>query len=266
MTITTIDPGYVAAAKQWPVTLAKTASRTSTAFGAYSVFDLAGSPGAGALAVGNTVNGVVATDAAAGYPTINDFASGGLGYLTRVRATNTVPCNLWLYDRVWKAGAYAFNANQVLASQPTYTSRVPGSDFKNLQLWLEAVTAFTGTPTIQVNYTNESGVAARTTGAISLGVAPILGQCFQLPFQSGDNGIQKVEQVIGTVASAGTFNINVLRPLWFGRIDVANDATVEDLLATGMPQLFQDSGLFLLVQPDSTATGLPSVMIEVANG
>lgn len=265
MTISTVDPGYVAAIKQWPVTLAKTASRTATAFGFYSVFDLAGSPGAGTLSAGNTTNGVVGTDTG-GYPAINDFASGGLGYLTRARATCTVPCNLWVYDRVFKAGAYAFNASQVLASQPSYATRVPSLDFKGLQLWFEAVTAFTGTPTVQVTYTNESGIAAHTTGAVSLGVAPILGQCFQLPFQSGDNGVQKVEQVVGTVASAGTFNINVLRPLWFGRIDVANDATVEDLLATGMPQLFQDSALFLLVQPDSTSTGLPTVMIEVANG
>ena len=37
----------------------KTASRTSVASIPFSVFDLAGNPGAGTLAVGNTANGIV---------------------------------------------------------------------------------------------------------------------------------------------------------------------------------------------------------------
>jgi hypothetical protein len=77
--------------------------------------------------------------------------------------------------------------------------------------------------------------------------------------------VQKIESVTATVATVGTFNVLVLRPLWSGRARVANDGDVHDLFKTGMPELFTDSALMLAVCADSTATGIPELEFVIAN-
>lgn len=264
MTITTFD-GFIAATKQY-VSLAKTASRTSIAASWFSVFDLAGNPGAGTLAGTSTTAGVVPTDATAGTPTINAFGGGATGYLAQVDFGSSVACRMKLFDMVFKAGAYTFNANVTLSAQPSYSARMPGGAYGDTQIWIEAVTAFTGNLSIAVTYTNQAGTAARTTGTVALGIAPTLGRMIQLPLQAGDSGVQKIESVVATVSTVGTFNVLVLRPLWSGRVKIANDGDVHDLAKTGMPVLFADSAIVMAVAADSTATGIPEIELVIANG
>lgn len=264
MAITTLD-GYIAGIKQL-VALYKTASRTSVANIPFSVFDQAGSPGAGTIAIGNTANGVVPTDATAGYPTIDAFSGSNKGYISKVIYNSSVACNLYLYDCVFSAGAYVFNADVTLASQPSFSSRVPGgNNYKGLELWIEAATAFTGNQTVQINYLDQDGNAG-DTGAIATGVAPILGRMLRLPLASGDVGVSGISRVRSSVSTVGTFNVHIMRPLWMGRVFSANFGAVDDLLKTGMVEIFADSALRLVVQADSTATGLPWTNIEVVNG
>lgn len=251
---------YIAAAKS-RVTLQKTASRTSVANIPFSVFDQAGQPGAGTLAVGNTANGIVPTDATTGYPLLpvppTDLQ------LTKVQMRSSVACWIDLYDCLFSAGAYAFNADTTLASQPSYSGRVPGSDYNNLELWIEAVTAFTGNQTVQINYLDQGG-AAGDTGAIATGVAPIVGRMLQLPLAAGDSGIQQITRVRSSVATVGTFNVHVMRWLWGGRVNVANQGLVDSLMKTGAPLIYGDSALRMVVTADSTATGLPAMRLEVS--
>lgn len=265
MAITSLD-GYIAAAKQRVVHV-RQAARTSTANTHFSVFDLAGNPGAGTLAVGNTANGVVPTDATAGYPLINAFGGSNKGYLSGVEFANTVACRMVLFDCLFSAGAYSFNSNVTLASQPSYSSRIPGgTDYNGLELWLEAVTAFTGNLSVAVTYTNQSGTTGRTTGTIALGLAPTVGRMTYLPLQAGDSGIQTIESVVATVATVGTFNLHVMRRLWSGRIGAVNSGDKHDMLRTGMPEVYADSALRVTVNADSTSTGFPDFEFEIANG
>lgn len=265
MAIATLDQ-WIAAPKQ-DIEIIKTASVTAVAAMYTQILQAAGQPGAGTLAGTNTANGVVPTDATAGCPTINAFVGANKGYLGYVDFTSSVTGILEIHDMLFKAGAYAFNANTTLASQPSYSSRVPGgTDFKGTEIWIEAVTAFTGNQSIAVTYTNQDGTAGRTTGTIATGVAPIVGRMLQLPLQAGDTGVQKIESVVSTVATAGTFNVLVTRRLWRGRVNIANGGDRHDFLKTGAPEVFADSALILLSRPDSTATGLPAVMFDIANG
>jgi hypothetical protein len=265
MAITTLD-GIIAAAKQ-RVVLNKSASRTSVAAVPFSIFDLAGNPGAGVLAGTSTTTGVVPTDATTGTPPVNAFGGGATGYLTRMEWNCSVACRIQLYDLLWKAGAYAFNANTTGQTPTSYSSRVPGgTDFGSLELWYEQVTAATGIQSVAVTYTNQSGTAGRSTGTVSQGTAGIVGRMLQLPLQAGDNGLQGVTGVVGTIATVGTFNILVMRPLGEARIRVANDGVIQDALSTGMPIVFADSALMMIVTADSTATGLPELVVDVANG
>ncbi len=265
MAITTLD-GWIAAAKQI-FGMFKTATRTTVANVSYSLFDSAGSP-AGTLAGSNTANGVVPTDATNGYPQIRAFGGGATGYLSRVEMRNTVVGCIQLFDRLFLAGAYSFNANTNLASQPSYSARVPGgNNYVGLQIWVEAVTAFTGNPTITITYTNQDGVTGHSTGAVATGAALGVGRCVLMPLQAGDTGVQKIESVVCTVATVGTFNVMVLRPLTpYIRIGLANDSQVYDFLKLGMPEVFADSALYYLVTNDSTSSGLPYVGVEIVNG
>mgnify|MGYP000054728115 CR=1 FL=1 len=268
MAITTYDQ-LLSAARQ-RVGHTRTATRTSVALIPWSIFDLAGDPGSGVLAGGqtspSTAAGIVPTDATPGYPIINAFGGSNTGYITLIRYSSSVISNLLLYDRLFCAGAYSFNSNVTLASQPSYSSRVPGgTDFTNTEIWLEVVTAFTGNLTVTVTYTNQDGTTGRSTGSFAPGLAPTLGRCFQLPLAAGDTGVQKIESVVSTVASVGTFNINVLRPLWSNRITIANGMGIDDVLKTDAIQIFDTSALYLMVQADSTSTGLPNLNISIAN-
>jgi len=265
MAITTLD-GYIASGKQ-KIAWNKTAARTTVANGWFSLFDVAGQPGAGTLAGANTANGVVPTDATPGYPIVKPFSGANKGYLGKVEFANTVACRIQLFDRLFLAGAYAFNANVSLSAQPSFASRVPGgTDFTGLELWVEAVTAFTGNMSVAVTYTDESGNAGASTGTVATGVAPTVGRCIQLPLAAGDSGLQKVESVVATVATVGTFNVMVLRPLWSSRVIVANSGDVHDAIRTGMNEVWSNSALYAMVCADSTSSGLPECSFQIVNG
>jgi hypothetical protein len=255
---------YIAAPKQ-RVQWGKTATRPTIAAQWFSVFDLAGSPSAGTLAGTSTTAGVVPTDATVGCPVINAFGGGATGRITKVEFGSTVACRIQLFDLLWKAGAYAFNANTSLASQPSFSGRLPGTDWKETEIWVEQVTAATGNQAVNVTYTDQGGATGNTTGAVGVGAAPTVGRCWQLPFASGDGGCQVITNVAGTVATVGTFNVLILRPLWSGRVRLANDGDVHDMLRTGMPEVYADSALYCMIAADSTSSGIPEMTIELAN-
>lgn len=279
MAISTID-GYIAAAKQ-RIPLVKTASRTSVAIIPFSVFDLAGNPGAGTLAGTSTANGVVPTDVTAGCPLINGFG-GNTGYLTKVEYSSSVISTMYLYDMLFKAGAYAFTAGTtILTSQPSISGRCPDYDagtptvFGNgNEIWIEVSTAFaTGNSwQIQVTYTNSAGTTGRTSiiSAAQANAALTLGKMFQLALQAGDSGVQKIESVVitngGTAMTAGAVNVLIMRRLWVGRVPIANSAFVDDFLKTGAPIVYETSAFVAMIQADSTATGLPNLTLEISNG
>lgn len=237
--------------------LKKTANRTTIASTWFSMFDMAGNPGAGTLNAGNTANGIVPVAAGAGYPSLNSF-NGGTGYLVGVNFGNTVAGRGRIYDRLFVAGAYAFNANTALTSQPSFASRDSGS-YHGLELWVETVTAATGNLAVNVTYRDQDNNSA-STGAVGIGAAPTVGRCWQLPLASGDCGVQRIDNVAGSVATAGTFNVMVLRPLAGGRIRVAND---EVFINGTKKQFYETSALYCLICPDSTSSGLPDFEFDI---
>jgi hypothetical protein len=256
---------YLAAEKQ-TLTYVKTASRTSVAAIPFSVFDLAGNPGAGTLAVGNTTAGIVPTNAIAGYPKITSF--GGLkGYIGAIDFGSSVACREIIFDTLFSAGAFAFNAAATLTGQPSYAARIPADEgYNNTEIWIEAVTAFTGNLSVAVTYTNQDGVPGRTTGTYATGAALIVGRMAMLPLQAGDSGVQSIQSITATVATAGTFNVHVLRRLKQCRVRINNDGDTHDFLKTRLPQVFETSALRTVIASDGTATGAPELQFEIALG
>jgi len=270
MYITKIS-GILGAAQQ-RLSLYKTASRTTVAGGWFSTVDLAGNPGAGTLAAGNTANGRVPTDALAGYPVINAFGASASGYLARLALKNSVISTIRLFDRLFDSGAHAFNANQALSAQPDFASRVSMNrgqpDYTGLELWVEQVTTGTGNQAVNVTYTNDADVTGRTTGATGIAAAPTVGRCWQLPLQAGDKGVKQITNIAGSVASAGTFNVMLLRPLAEVYIDVANKLVMQNEDCLGFPEVFADSALYMMaMSPTGTALGVIDIgNLTIVNG
>lgn len=270
MAITTAD-GWFAAAKQ-RASIVKTATATTVAAQPFSLFDVAGNPGAGSLTIGNTANGLVPTDATAGSPIINAFGGSAVGYLAAGRFRNTVAGGYTLYDRLFHVGSISMLAlaTTTLATQPAYTSRLPGgTDYSNLEILLEINAAVSATATtVSVNYTNEAGTTARTTGATASLSGFTTRRIIPMPLQAGDKGVQKIESVTvgGTVATTGTVNVIVARRLADFDIRIANglDAQAWDLI--GGPIVFADSCLWTVATADSTSSGLPTLALDIING
>jgi hypothetical protein len=264
MAITTLD-GLIGSAKQ-RIPMNKFGTLTTVAAQWFSPFAISGNPGAGVLAGTSTTTGVVPTDATAGCPTINVFAGGATGYLAGVQASSTVLTRLRLADMLWKGGAYTFNQTTTGQTPTSYSSRVPsGTDFTGTQIWLEQVTAGTGVQNVAVTYINQAGTTGRSTGTVATAVN-IVGRMWRLPLQAGDTGVQGITGVVGSTASAGTFNILVLRPLWSCRVRFINDGLSDSIEETGMPVVFADSALIMQVATDSTALGVPEMDITIVNG
>lgn len=265
MAIATIDQ-LIAASKQ-TVGFSKTGARTTIAAQPFSMWEVAGNPGGGTLAGTSTTTGVVPTDATAGSPIIN--FSTGTGYIAGVKFNNSVACMIAIYDLLWKGGAYAFNASTTGQTPTSFLSRIPGGTAADTagctEIWVEQVTAATGNQAVNVTYNDETG-ASGSTGAVGIGGAPTVGRMWQLPLASGDNGVSGVTGVAGTVATVGTFNVLVMRPLWRGRVSVANDGGVHGFDATGMPVIFPDTCLFMMIQSDTTSAGAPYISLDIANG
>jgi hypothetical protein len=264
MAITTLD-GYIASTKQI-IQYSKLVALTGVTNMYTSTVTRAGYPGTGVLAGTNTTSGVLVTSSTAGFPLIN--TTSGSYYLTRAQFNNTLACNIFIQDLIYKAGAYNFNANTTLSSQPSISSRVPGgTDYTNVSIWFETVTGFNGAPTITITYTNQSGVTGRSTGAFSLGVAPsAVASRFRLPLQSGDTGVQKIESVLCTGSIAGSFNILLVRDLFLGRIPTSNYSLSASFKDIGIAFITSSSALEVVVQSDTGNTGILNGYIEVSSG
>jgi hypothetical protein len=274
MAITSGDT-YIASSKQI-IPYGKTASVTTVASTLrYTVFAMVGTPSAGTI-VGTANPGAVPVDTDAGYPQINTFGASATGYLTRVQYNSSVACRLELWDKLYAIAidpkVAAVTPATGILSPPSYSGRIPGSNYSGLRLFYEVSASFTGgtAATITVTYTNQSGTTGKTTAATTFGATTgnTIYRWVELPLAAGDSGIQKIETVTiaGTVPTVGTINVIVARPLWSNRVNLANYGGLDGLDRTGMPIVYDTSALTMTCVTDSTSSGVPDLNIEIANG
>lgn len=266
--ITTGD-GLVAARRQ-TLPWFKSAAATA-AYQWHTLWDKAGNPGAGVLAVGNTSAGVLVTDLTAGAPVLEAFTGGSTGYLHSVGFASSAASVLALKDRLWHAGSVSMTAlaTTTFTGQPSVLGRCPDGAGRGLEIWLEINQAVSATATtVVVGYTNSDGVAGRSTPATVSLSGYITGRLVAVALQAGDSGVQKIDSVTvgGTVATTGTFNVILARPLWMGRVLLANYGDVHGPDKTGFPVIYDTSALWPIVAPDSTTSGTPSLLVTAVSG
>lgn len=272
MAITTAD-GWFAAAKQRLSIIKNFSANGLSATQLVSMFDIGGTPGAGSLTLGNITTGLVPVATDVGFPLITAFGGGATGYLASAQFRNSVACGAILYDRLWHAGSVSMLAlaTTSFSAQPSYTGRLPnaGADFGNLEILLEINAAVSATATtVSVNYTNEVGITGRTTGASSSLSGFLNRRVLSVPLQAGDKGVQKIESVTvgGVVATTGTFNVVVARRLADFDVRISNGLDSQGWDQVGGPVVFANSALWPVFQPDSTASGVPTLGLSIING
>lgn len=273
MAITNFDH-YIGAFKQ-TVTIAKTASVTSSAGNPATMFAAAGFPTSGS-SPGDTTNGVVPTDATTGFPTIDAPAGSAKQYLSRVEAYSSVSASLSLYDVLFWAGPTTIPTSGTttvsLTSRPSFANRVPymsdgvTRDWRQTELWAWASTAWSNhAHSLAITYTDQAGNTGQSTGNVST-QSRAINRLMRMPWAAGDYGTRDLEgyAVNGVTSATGAVVVMVMRKLWTGRVDSYTAVFGPD--RTGMPEIFADSALMLVVTPDANPTGTPSVTLEIAEG
>lgn len=253
-------------------TYRKTTSRTTVANEWFSLWDVAGSPGAGTLAASGGAAGQLYTDATTGAQLITNFGGANLGYLGPTTYYNNAPGRVMIVDRLWGVSIGFTAATTTISGASSYSGRIPNADYSCTSLWIEVTTAFaTGNNwTATVNYTNQSGTAGRSTSYnLTNVVNGTLGRMQALPLQAGDSGVQSIQSVVvtngGTAMTAGVINVLVLRNVYTNRAILANYGMTDGLDKTGAVQLFDTSCLQMILNQDGTTSGLPEIYFKVFN-
>jgi hypothetical protein len=249
-----------------------------------STFAALSIPSGGVLAGGqasppSNAVGAVPTQATAGYPTIRAFPAGATGYISK--ATIAVqpfgiggfagPSFIHLFDRVFCAGPYPFDANIQLSGSPSFAARLPrilgtaNPDYTSAEVWAEVVTAMTGALALDFRYTNEIGTTGVQGPVTSFATGAGIRRALKLPYAAGSKGVQAVERVNGATATAGTFNICVMRRLMTLAVPgVDKPEIIYGPESTGLPIISQDAAICGIVT--GSATHQYEIELEVAMG
>jgi hypothetical protein len=268
VSITTMDQLASAIAASQDISFYK-ASMTSAAGFWSSLWAEAGFPAAGSLSIGNTANGLVPTDATAGAPVIDAFGGGASGYVGAWGCLSSATGAVVVYDRVFHAGSFVMSSLTTLSltSQPSYAGRVPGSNWKECEIWIEVNTVFSASAvTLQVSYQDGDNAAQNTVVTGSLTGYPTK-RMFPLSL-ANSTGVQRINSVtIGGATNTGTFNIVVLRRLVRSVVATANIGEPRlDFFRTGGQTIFADSCLALMWLGTGTSSGNVFADCQIING
>ncbi len=194
---------------------------------------------------------------------------------TNTAAASVTPMKLLDY-----IGFYGFIDESVLGEQfLDNTAPLPRhADGAGVQLMPVVVAGQTGGQPFTVSYTNQDGVAGRTTTSVLMSTQFVNGTilCSQnggatyphagpfLPLQTGDTGVRSVQSVtIGGIGDVGLFALVLVKPLASISLYEITAASETDFLldAATMPVIEDDAYLNFIAMPTGTLSGAPIIGI-----
>lgn len=257
------------------IALVKTNSVTTVAGVPFTLIDRAGFPVAGSLNPSQTTNGVVPTDATAGFPAIEAPSGSNKLYLSRVGINANVAMTVELFDLIFRAGQTTIptsgTTTVALTSIPDISGRIPfkadGStpDYQALQLFIQmAVAGSNHAHSVSIDYLDEGG-AAGNTGNITT-QSMIVNRLLRMPLAAGDTGVSELTgyKVNGIASATGAVVAMLMRSLGKFRTQ-GGLSSLYGPDYTGLPQVFGDSAILAVVYADSTSSGTPSVDLEISH-
>jgi hypothetical protein len=257
------------------IPMVKTTSITAVAGIPFTTIDRPGFPVAGALNPGDVASGIVPTDATTGFPNVEDPTGSNKLYLSRVSIASSVACSVELFDCLFIAGQTTIPTSGTttvsLTSRPSFATRVPymldgvTRCWCNVQLWrYMSVAGSNHAHNTNITYLDQDGNAGTTPNESSQQI--IVNRMTRFALAAGDTGVQEITgyNVNGVANASGAVSVMALRTLGKYRTQ-GGLSSIYGPDYTGLPQLFGDSALLMVVYADSTAMGLPSVDLEIAH-
>lgn len=191
--------------------------------------------------------------------------------LTGTAAATPLPMKLLDY-----IGFYGFIDESVLDEQPLdNTEPLPRhASGIGVQMMPVVVAGQTGGQPFTVSYTNQDGVAGRTTTSVAMGTQFVNGTILHsmqagasypnsgpfLPLQRGDSGVRSVQSVtIGGTGDVGLFALVLVKPIASISIRGIDAATEIDYLTdmASLPVIEDDAYLNFIALPSGTLSGAP---------
>ncbi len=263
MAIDTLDK--LIAGFQAPIPILK-ASQTAKAAGTWhSLFLAAGQPGASSTPA--TGSGAIPTSATAGALAFTNPVSGN-SYLARFEGAASTVETLILYDRLWHRSGLAGNITTSQTVNSTALTR-PDDNGEKVELWGEVYSVMGATAaTFTATYTDQDGNASQSASYAMPASALVVGQMFPFSLAAGDNGVRSVQSIIlsASTGGAGNFGLTLLRRVASIPLTLANIGMTQDAPSLGMPQIYNDACLALMVLCSTTNTGQIQGSIVLAQG
>lgn len=232
---------------------------TSVAGGYQSLWNGAGLPGAGVIALSQTTTGVIPTSATVGgFSYTNNGGGAATTNIARLSANSSSAGTLVLYDRLWHGGSFTALNGSISITNPTTTpNRLYGPSanyYQSIELWFEVASALSATGvTITVTYVDGLG----NTGLTATSVIPasaILGRMF--PFvMANQNGIQYITALAGSAGPTGTFNLVMINRLIEAPMAIVGVTTLMDFAACGFPLVKNSACLAMFMACNAVTTG-----------
>lgn len=242
------------------------ASVTQTAGRFASMWTATGIPAAGSAA--GSAAGAACTKATAGAIPFSNTASG-YNYLARLFAQSANPCTIVIYDRLLHTSALVGNLNTAQTVNSVTLPSRPDTTGANTELWMEVYTALGSTATtITASYTDQSGGSPKTSGAGVVAGTAQAGYMARIPLATGDGGVRSVQTVTlaASTGTAGNFGITILRRLAEIYVPAANLSMALDAIALGLPRIYDDACLAVMVCNNTSSTGTVVSGLTIAKG
>lgn len=177
-----------------------------------------------------------------------------------------VTANVTGYRKLPSAGSYTFSGTfstsaAWIAVAVAYYISGPIGDGVWLAIENHVNQSFGVSPAVQASYTNEQGVAGRTTVAATM-ASTQQGESQILALAAGDSGVRSVESVTLATAdsTAGNFGITLLKPvLWLQLGDEASSRGIDwtkDWRFTALAAVDPNACLAVLTKTYSASAGL----------
>jgi hypothetical protein len=246
----------------------------------HNLFALAGRPGAGAFASPGLAGATVDDASAIGGMFRFDNPSSGNAYLAKLGVS--VGANIIgfkLYDLLWYNSGIAVttttgqtvNSVTLPARCPPASGSTPDTNGGTIEAWLHCAVATTNAGTIAnttFSYTNQAGTAGRSAGLTQVWPATaVAGTIGQFGLQGSDTGVRSIQTItLGTSYGAGTLNLLMLRQVAYVPFVGATSGALLDWAQLGLPQLYNDSALYMKVLLSGTAAGMSNGGINYAHG
>lgn len=234
----------------------------------HSLWRATGVPGQGAIPTTATVC-TKALTGAIGFTNQTDPVKSY--YAWQTLATSNSATSIEIHDRLAHMGGLSgiiTAAQGALTLAGVSAPRIGDANFSDVRWWLEWYTdtgATSVTATANVTYNDDT---TGNLGAITLGATARAGRVFPLVPAVAGKFIKAVNSITlsATTGTAGNFGITATRPRTMIATNVANKFETHDWATLGLPEISNDSCLFMIMLCPTTSTGTVRGQGKIAHG